>query len=180
MATQTTQPGTPSARAKSQELYEAATIELASGRPDAAANHLKLALVFDPENEEAQAELDRIPFADRSPPPPSSPRAEQERPMQKAREAEQAGDVRAAMSHLKRGLHTRYRASCAHRLGQLVLQHRQDEERALELFRVAMEAAPQNAAFRRSYERLRDRRSARGGARALIDRWFGRTKPPRT
>ncbi|MGF1511177.1 MAG: hypothetical protein ACFB9M_16915 [Myxococcota bacterium] len=166
-------PGTQAAKARSRALLEEAKSELARGRPDVAATHLKLALLFDPANREASRELDAIPFADRSP-PPSTLDLEERRPTRRAREAERRGDVQGAMRELQRGLETRHRAACAHRLAQLVLQHDNDEDRALELLHIAVEAAPRNPAFRRSLEKLERGRRSRIYRLGPIGRWLGR------
>ncbi len=166
-------PGSEQARNQALKLVEEARAMLASGGCERVANHLKLALAYDPHCTAARELLQTVPDSGQRVPEKAPKKMS---PIQRANEAERVGDILGSISILQAGLDTKYRGLCAHRLGWIAIKHQHDLERGIGYFRMAVESAPSNPSFKQSLQKAEKRRAAVRRSQGWLGRLFG----PRT
>ncbi|MEM6367187.1 MAG: hypothetical protein AAF851_02690 [Myxococcota bacterium] len=143
---------------RARRFLDDARAEANRGRLDLAVKHLELAAAFDPTNTDVRRCLVEMRADPRSKTRDlPKPKCADESLLKRAREAEEAGNFPVAMQLLESGLNGGQRARCAFRLGLMFVKHDRDIDRGVELLRTAVEAAPSNASYKKTLDKLLER-----------------------
>ncbi len=140
---------------KAEKLFEQAQKDKAEGNLVSARMNVKLALTFDPRNEQYMVEFEKLNRNPKAKPRSiSSLRNEARALYEKATEAERRGDIDRAVQLLESAIAKSRRAPFLNRLGIILAMKKRQFERAQTLLEEAVQLMPSNTTYARNLHKV--------------------------